>query len=341
LDAEAAPNAARPATPGERRERAGSSPGAIFVLGADRSGTSLVAELATCWGAYPGDPSRLGAADESHPRGYFELAPMQELLRDLALELDLSLWDAAFPARVAELAGRSPWRERALGLVSEMAAPGRPWLFKEPLLGLYLGFWEGVLGTPPACIVTVRRPHDAARSFAGASFPAEIGHRLKLVTYFVLRWQVLSRAILEALERNPEHLVVAYEDLLKSPFRQVSRLCRFLDGQAGGDGEDAAAAERLAEMLEAIDPGLWHQKSERSFFDLEQVLAPQKELLRHLDRRAAGQPEPFEPARFALPPYGQEWLDNLDALRFFLAGAAPGFELSARELRRLPWRAAV
>jgi hypothetical protein len=318
-------------------EDRGKPPGAIFVLGADRSGTSLVAELAVRWGAHPGDPARLGETDELNPRGYFELVPMQELLRDLARALDLSLWDPAFPARVAELADRSPWRERAEALVADMESEGSPWVWKEPLLGLYLGFWERVLAAPPICIVTVRRPHDAARSFVRASFPEEMSQRLKLVTYFVLRWQVLLRATLESLERYPAHLVVAYESLLKSPVQQVDRLCRFLAARLGSRAEPA---ERLGEMLEAIDPGLWHHKSEIPFCDLEQVLAPQKDLLGHLERRAADQPEPFDPARFAFPPYYREWLDNLDTFRDFLAAAEPGFRLSARDRRRLPWRSA-
>jgi hypothetical protein len=314
---------------------------AIFVLGADRSGTSLVAELIVRWGAYAGDPGRLGAADESNPRGYFEHAPMQELLRDLALSVDVSCWDPAFPVRIAERAGLPPWRERARGLVAEMAAAGRPWIWKEPLLGLYLGFWERILEAPPVCIVTVRNPHDAARSFARTSFPGELSERLKLVGYFVLRWQVLLLATLAALQRNPAHLLITYEDLLKSPFPQVARLGSFLDGSLGSLEEGGGAGDgldRLEAMLEVIDPGLWRQKSETSFFDLEQVLPPQKELLRHLRRRAADEPEAFDPARFALPPCYREWLDNFEAYRHFLAAADPDLRLSPRDLRRLAWR---
>lgn len=310
------------------------APAALFVLGADRSGTSLVAELAVRWGVYPGDPALLGTADGANPRGYFEHAPLQELLRDLALAAETSPWDPAFPARVAELAQDPAWRERAQALAASLSAGGRPWLLKEPLLGLYLGFWERILPRPPICLVTVRNPHDAARSFVRASFPAELSGRLRLITYFVLRWQVLFRAILPALAGNPDHLVLTYEGLLKSPVEQLGRLSRFLDLRLGGGG-----ADRLEQMFEAIDPGLWHQKSETSFFDLEQVLAPQKDLLRHLERRAASVPEPFVAADYSLPPYHREWLDNFDTLRQFLASADPACRLSARDLRRLPWRA--
>jgi hypothetical protein len=317
------------------------SPTAIFVLGADRSGTSLVADLAVRWGAHPGDPGELGTADLANPRGYFEHAPMQELLRDLALAIDTSLWDPTFPTRVAALADASPWRQRAEALVATLSAGGRPWLFKEPLLGLYLGFWERILKRPPLCLVTVRNPHDAARSFVRASFPPELSGKLQLITYFVLRWQVLFHAILAALERNPDHLLVSYEAILKSPVEQLGRLCRFLDGRSGGnagDGMGDGMEDRLGEMFEAIDPALWHQKSETSFFDLEPIVEPQKDLLRHLLRRAAGGPEPFVAERYPLPPYHREWLDNLETLRRFLAAADPTCQLSPRDLRRSPWK---
>lgn len=310
---------------------------AIFVLGADRSGTSLLAELAVRWGAYPGEPADLVAPDAANPRGYFEHVPMQELLRDLAVAVGISRWDPEFPRQVADLAGLPPWRGRARELADRMAAGGRPWMWKEPLLALYLDFWERALGEAPVCVLAIRNPHDAARSFARATFPGDLGERLRLVAYFVLRWQVLLLAALAATESRGARLLVAYEELLRAPVQQVVRLGAFLDaGVGGGDGR---SAERLEEMIEAIDPGLRHQKSATSFFDLEQVLPAQKDLLHELQSGAADRGmAACHGARFGLPPYHREWLENFDVCRYLLAAAEPGLALSPRDLRRLAWR---
>ena len=58
----------------------------IFVLGIDRSGTSLLAEVVARWGAYAGEPESLADPDDGNPRGYWEHMPMQELMMQLGSE---------------------------------------------------------------------------------------------------------------------------------------------------------------------------------------------------------------------------------------------------------------
>ena len=83
----------------------------IFVLGVDRSGTSMVSELVHRWGAYAGDMSLHGEANEGNPRGYWEYQPMQELLGDVSSSTALTEWSPDFPAmirrRASEQIGRA------------------------------------------------------------------------------------------------------------------------------------------------------------------------------------------------------------------------------------------
>jgi hypothetical protein len=48
----------------------------IIVIGPERSGTSVVADMICRWGAYPGEPGKQREADERNPRGYFEYLPI-------------------------------------------------------------------------------------------------------------------------------------------------------------------------------------------------------------------------------------------------------------------------
>ena len=57
----------------------GSESQPIIVLGAERSGTSVVAEMVHTWGAYAGASERLHAADAHAPRGYWEYMPLSFL----------------------------------------------------------------------------------------------------------------------------------------------------------------------------------------------------------------------------------------------------------------------
>ena len=60
-------------------------PKRIIVLGAMRSGTSLVAELIRLWGAYAGREENIWKSNIEDPRGYgyMEYIPLQEFNDEL------------------------------------------------------------------------------------------------------------------------------------------------------------------------------------------------------------------------------------------------------------------
>jgi hypothetical protein len=239
---------------------------------------------------------------------------MEDLLHRVAESTGVTMWDPRFPALLRQRADDPALRERALQLVAGMEKAERPWLWKEPLLSLHMSFWERLVQVP-ACVLTVRNPHDSARSFARIGLGPEMADRLPLTSFFILRWQLFMRSILGYFERNSNHLVLCYEELLRSPAKQVDRLRRFLDRQLRLTDE---GEERSARMLAAIDPKLWRYRAANSFFEVAEATEEQKELLRHLHRRAADVREPFEPERYPIPPHYQEYLENFDLLRKYL-----------------------
>src|SRR4051794_39339462 len=96
----------------------------IFVLGIERTGTSLVADLIHRWGAYPGEPDFLGTPDEFNPQGYFEYAPLEELLQDLVASTGVTMWDPRFPDLLRQQAADPALSARALQLIGQMEKAG-------------------------------------------------------------------------------------------------------------------------------------------------------------------------------------------------------------------------
>ena len=75
---------------------------AIIVLGAERSGTSVVAEMVRRWGAYSGDAEKLRKGDEQQSaKGYMEYPPIWDVLAKLGdFAEGVSYWDASFEERI-------------------------------------------------------------------------------------------------------------------------------------------------------------------------------------------------------------------------------------------------
>ena len=72
----------------------------IIVLGAERSGTSVSAEMVHAWGAYAGDPGELPPADELNPSGRWEYLPLWDLLSEIGEFATRATWWAEdFPGQ--------------------------------------------------------------------------------------------------------------------------------------------------------------------------------------------------------------------------------------------------
>jgi Sulfotransferase family len=281
----------------------------IIILGVERSGTSLVSELASRWGAYGGDPAHLLPPGEMNPQGFFEYRPLIDFLIELHGSAGVSEWYPPFDDVLHRRAFEPRYREPAVQLVAGMETAGTPWFWKEPYLCLSLSFWENIWNEP-IYVVVFRNPHDSARSYERFVVP-ELKGQVRITAYFVLRWQHFMLMTLEHAERNPAKLFVRYEQLLRSPAESCERLCEFLDRQCAMSG---GAGERLAAMTATINPGLWRNKQEVSFLDLPEVMPEQKALFRFLEAKTADPLAPFDPAKFPLPAFGREYLENFGSL---------------------------
>ena len=146
----------------------------IIVLGVERSGTSVAAEMIHRWGAYAGEADKLHEADEHAPRGYWEFLPLWEFLAELGeFSSGASWWDPNFPKRMKDKASDPKYRRKALELLGEMHRDGHPWFWKDPALCHFLPFWKRLWGDP-VYVITVRHPLDTAVSWQRFIMPPEL-----------------------------------------------------------------------------------------------------------------------------------------------------------------------
>jgi len=264
----------------------------IIVLGAERSGTSACAEMVHAWGAYAGDPDELPVADVLNPRGRWEYPPLWDLLAEIGgFAQGATWWAEDFPAKVAARSADPEIARRARALVDRMAAPGRPWLWKDPALCHFLGFWRP-FWPAPAFVVMVRHPVDIAVSwnqFRAAGGLAELSLHANL-----LRWQHMMLSVLHAVGAGPTTLFAEYEAVTADPPGQARRLATFLDRQCATASDEGT----VARMAEVCLPGLRRNRDGQRREEL--MTPPQRSLYRFL-RQKVQQPQMPVTGDFPMP----------------------------------------
>ena len=280
----------------------------IIVLGVERSGTSVVAEMIHRWGAYAGDQEKLHQADAHAPRGYWEYLPVWDLLEELGeFETGATWWALDFQKRMADKASVPTYRSRAMELISEMSQADRPWFWKDPALSHFLPFWQKLWGDV-AYVITVRNPHDVAVSWERFIMPAELKGRVSFVTMNLLRWQHMMIQILRHTESAPRKLFVSYEDVMRDPTAEADRLRVFLNATSGVEG---AAAE---EMVGAVDGSLWRNHSEIPFDQFGDTSEAQRALFAFAKRKIHDASVLFDETMYPFPAGYLEFLNVQEEL---------------------------
>ena len=279
----------------------------IIVLGAERSGTSVVAEMVHKWGAYAGPPEKLHEADAHAPRGYWEFLPLWDLLAELGnFETGATWWDRDFQQRTKKKATDSVFRKKATGLVAEMDKGG-PWFWKDPALSHFLPFWKQIWGTA-IYIITVRNPLDTAVSWQKFIMPSNMKVPISFVAMNLLRWQHIMMQILQHTEDTQHRLFLGYEDIMRQPRAQAERLACFLNSKFG------TRVSPIQEMVDAVEPQLWRNKCGIPFEQIPEATSEQKALYVFARRKIDNPLEPFNVAKYPLPPGYLEFLNVQEAL---------------------------
>ena len=279
----------------------------IIVLGVERSGTSVVAEMVHKWGVYAGPSEKLHKTDAHAPRGYWEYEPLWDLLAELGdFDAGATWWDRDFQQQMAEKAANPVYKKKATALMVEMHKGG-PWFWKDPALSHFLSFWKQIWGDA-VYIITVRNPLDTAVSWQKFIMPSNLSVDISFVAMNLLRWQHIMTLILQHTENAQRRLFLGYEDIMHNPRVQAEKLAAFLDTRFGGQGS------RIQEMVDVVEPRLWRNDCGVPFEHVREATAEQKALYTFARQKIDNPFEPFDVTKYPLPLGYREFLNVQEAL---------------------------
>ena len=279
----------------------------IIVLGVERSGTSVVAEMVHRWGAYAGPSEKLHKADAHTPRGYWEFLPLWDLLAELGdFDAGATWWDRDFQQRIEKKAADPAYRKKAAELMAEMYKGG-PWFWKDPALSHFLPFWKQIWGNA-IYIITVRNPLDAAVSWQKFIMPSNVKIHISFIAMNLLRWQHMMTLILQHTEDAQHRLFLGYEDIVRQPRVQAEKLTCFLNSKFGKQ------VSPIQSMVDAVEPQLWRNNCDIPFEQVAEATSEQKVLYAFARRKIDNPLEPFDGTKYPLPPGYLEFLNVQEAL---------------------------
>lgn len=281
-------------------------PRPIIVLGPERSGTSVVAEMICRWGAYAGEPDKLRKADDQNPRGYFEYLPIWDFLEYLSVDW----WDACFQERVREKASIPEYRNKAIDMATQMEATGKPWVWKDPALSFFLPFWKQIWSNP-VYVISVRNPLDTALSWEKFIVPAEARDALSITAANLLRWHYIMSIILHNTEDTKSKIFMSFEKLVTDPKTEAHRLASYLSSECGRRESDNLS---WTAMAEAVHPELWHNRSQIPFDGVPQATAELKKLYCFVTRKIQNPSERFDLEDYPMHPGWRESVTTSETL---------------------------
>ncbi|MGO4442447.1 sulfotransferase family protein [Mycobacterium sp. 2YAF39] len=215
---------------------------ALFVVGAQRSGTSALARvLSLCGGALP--TGMLGA-DAANPRGCWE--PRKAIgINEEILHRNESAWFDPSMRLQADDAFGAQEKAACIGKIAAYLTtlPDAPFVvIKEPRITTLSELWfeaARLAGHDVAAVIAVRDPQEVISS-AMASW----GFSWELASALWLKYNLLA----ERLTRDIPRVFVDYSNLLEDWRRETKRTSAALKIDLGG-GEDAAIESFLTPDL--------------------------------------------------------------------------------------------
>jgi hypothetical protein len=261
----------------------------IVVLGMDRAGTSLCAQILHLLGMELDDNTLL--PDEHNPKGYFEEQPIHQANEELLGVLG-SFWDEIEVLRPLPDAW---WRRPAARAVEERLTTlvrerlerfSGIWGFKDPRTVRLLPLWRRVFRNcrvRPVYVLAVRHPVAVADSLARRDGMSESAAELLWLERYYQACRTGGAEI---------RCVVHYEDWFSRPLEQALRLA-----ESTGLHRRVATTELEETLRSAIDVSLLHHDGQRGQVANEAVRALYS-LLR--ERNNAAAPEIPEKLDFAI-----------------------------------------
>lgn len=231
------------------------NPTIVCVLGAHRSGTSLVTRVLNLLGMHLGPRKHLMPPADWNPTGYWEHRQIEELNNTILERLGGKWYEPPiFPQRWENSSELDDLRQRAHAIIQEDFATAKVWGWKNPQTCLTLPFWQQLLPTM-RYVICLRHPIDVARSLEYRK-----GCSLEKGIYL---WLLYIESALEYTTGHPRRLIF-YEYLLANWQHDLQHLAEFL-----GNPELAKQTDIENAIREFINPRLQHYCSFKTGRDYE------------------------------------------------------------------------
>ena len=281
-------------------------PDRIIVAGIYRSGTSLITDLVRRWGAYAGHKEDI--FEDAY--GYMEHFALQKLNDELLNN------NSRVPTPVDQMLEKLhklEYKKRALQILDAMDEEATEnhkvaWVWKDPRLPLVLPFWSGIWGDV-IYVIPVRHPVETILS--AAKMEGLEPDRVPLSAGFAY-WQFCMLNLLAFTEKSDRKIFVAYDQLIKNPQQECTRLCNFLDAQCNVSSEKAS--ERVSEMAVKVTAAQHHFQAPKALAEVETTTREQRALFNLLRIKTIHPEEPYNPDDFAIYPGWMEYLQTIDIL---------------------------
>ena len=194
------------------------------------------------------------------------------------------------------------YRDEAQGLIAGMERDENPWVWKDPALNFFLPFWKEIWGEA-AYIITVRNPYDTTLFWQRFVMSRYLAGSSSLIEGNLARWQYQMLRILQHTDEEDSKMFLRFEDLMREPRKQAGKLRDFLDRNCQTNLSDDMGMEG---MVQAVDPRLWHDRSQVPFSQVHEASEEQKALYRFLQRKVREPLTKFDVAKYAMP---SDWID--------------------------------
>ncbi len=221
----------------------------VCVVGAPRSGTSVLAHALIALGMDLGSPDERNGYLASERRPFRELD--QEIIRRVAVSslLPSSLilrdgWER--DERLSDL------RDKALAVIANHLKGGGLWGWKMPATTLTIPFWESLMG-PLEYIVCVRNPLAVARSLEGSP---EVT-RASTMRTGMITWLVYTSLALRYTQ-DRRRFIFVYERALENPKGVVTDIAQFLGVIESSKIDEAAGLFRQPRHQVALKEMMSH-----------------------------------------------------------------------------------
>ncbi len=224
----------------------------IIILGAHRSGTSMVTRLVNMMGAYFGLGEVSIGANSENPKGFWEradvIAANDAILKHYGCGWN-KLEDWRFFDQIAngDAGALADTTTSMQGIITELDE-SRPWVMKDPRLCLTYPFWKPLLENP-VIVCVYRNPQEIAYSLKTRNNIA-FAHSMAL-------WEYYATGITNAL-RGSAVAYVSHDALLADPVGTTQRLCEDLQ-TLGVTGLNAPSE---AEITAFVDPSLYRSRGD-------------------------------------------------------------------------------